>query len=197
MSKPTLLQRTIPNSLTALRLLATPLTVGLLLSDHYSSAFIVFSLAAITDYIDGYLARQWKVESKFGRIFDPIADKALMISIVITLAYSQHIPEILAVLIVGRDGLIIAGGLLVYFLQLPVRLAPSRSSKINTFFQLAFIGLILLLGQSYQDIIALDNFWLAALTVTLMSLTILTTLWSGVEYIIYFVRQNFRTRPRG
>jgi cardiolipin synthase len=180
-----------PNVLTALRLLAVPFTLLAILRDHLVLAFCLFSFAAITDYIDGFLARLWGVESRFGRIFDPIADKTLLMGSYITLAYMGHIPIWLMYLVVGRDILILLAGLVVYLFNLPVRLTPISISKINTFFQLLFVCLVLLLDMGIYQIMTPDLYhpmmWVLVYT------TAFTTALSGVEYMWYFAQTNLRS----
>lgn len=180
-----------PNLLTALRLLVVPFTLVAILNDKLALALGLFTFAATTDYIDGFLARLWSVESKFGRIFDPIADKTLMIGSYVTLALAGYIPVWLMYLIVGRDILILTGGFLVYLLDLPVRLSPFFLSKLNTFFQLLFVWLVLLLNMGIYQILTPDLYhpmiWL------LIYITATTTMLSGIEYTVYFVRKNLRS----
>lgn len=184
-------KKILPNLLTALRLIVVPFTLYAIVHDNLAAALVLFVFAAITDYVDGFLARFWSVESRFGRIFDPIADKTLMIGCYVTLAYTGHIPMWLMYLVVGRDVLILVGGLAVYILNLPVRLSPFILSKINTFFQLLFVGLVLLLDMRVYQILTPDLYhpmmwWLVYITAT-------TTILSGIEYIWYFIRKNLHS----
>lgn len=184
-------KRIIPNFLTALRLLVVPFTLLAILKDELALALCLFAFAAVTDYVDGFLARLWSVESRFGRIFDPLADKTLLMGSYITLAYMGHIPSWLMYLVVGRDILILAGGLFVYLFNLPVRLSPFILSKINTFFQLLFVGLVLLLNMGVYQILTPDLYhpmmwWLVYITAG-------TTILSGLEYIWYFIRKNLHS----
>src|ERR687896_2185764 len=96
----------LPNALTILRLALIPVFIVLVLaSDHGYSwpAAIVFGLAGITDQIDGFLARRWHVESQFGRIFDPLADRLMIDAAVILLYVADHMPLLGLIVIVGRD----------------------------------------------------------------------------------------------
>lgn len=183
-----------PNILTALRLLAVPFTLLAIIHDKLALAFGLFAFAAVTDYIDGFLARLWGVESRFGRIFDPIADKTLLMGSYITLAFTGHIPLWLMYLVVGRDILILLGGLLVYIFNLPVRLTPFFISKLNTFLQLLFVGLVLLFDMGiYQSVVPElyhPMMWILVYT------TAFTTILSGLEYIWYFVQKNLRAALR-
>jgi CDP-diacylglycerol--glycerol-3-phosphate 3-phosphatidyltransferase len=96
----------LPNALTIARLALIPVFVVLMLTaegGHSWPAGIVFAVAAITDQIDGFLARRWHVESEFGRIFDPLADRLMIDAAVILLYIADHMPLLGLIVIVGRD----------------------------------------------------------------------------------------------
>jgi CDP-diacylglycerol--glycerol-3-phosphate 3-phosphatidyltransferase len=96
----------LPNALTLARLLLIPVFVVLMLAaegGHSWPAGIVFGAAAVTDQIDGFLARRWRVESEFGRIADPLADRLMIDAAVILLFVADHMPWAGLVVIVGRD----------------------------------------------------------------------------------------------
>jgi CDP-diacylglycerol---glycerol-3-phosphate 3-phosphatidyltransferase len=102
----------LPNGLTLARLVLIPIFVALMLSaegGHSWPAGIVFGVAGITDQIDGFLARRWQVESDFGRIFDPLADRLMIDAAVILLFIADHMPLVGLIVIVGRDLLLMAG----------------------------------------------------------------------------------------
>ena len=102
----------LPNALTIARLALIPVFVALMLSadgGHSWPAGIVFGIAGVTDQIDGFLARRWQVESDFGRIFDPLADRLMIDAAVILLAVQDHMPWAGLVVILGRDLLLLAG----------------------------------------------------------------------------------------
>jgi CDP-diacylglycerol--glycerol-3-phosphate 3-phosphatidyltransferase len=102
----------LPNALTIARLALIPVFVALMLSaegGHSWPAGIVFGVAGITDQIDGFLARRWRVESDFGRIFDPLADRLMIDAAVILLFLADHMPWLGLVVILGRDLVLMAG----------------------------------------------------------------------------------------
>ena len=104
----------LPNGLTILRLLLTPMIVLLLLRGDFSWALLVFLLAGITDGLDGFLARSLREGTEFGRILDPVADKLLLSSSFLTLTFLGKLPVWLVLIVVGRDLLLILGsGLLL------------------------------------------------------------------------------------
>jgi CDP-diacylglycerol--glycerol-3-phosphate 3-phosphatidyltransferase len=102
----------LPNALTIARLALIPVFVVLMLNaedGHSWAAGIVFGIAGITDQIDGYLARRWHVESEFGRIFDPLADRLMIDAAVILLYIADHMPLFGLIVIVGRDVALMLG----------------------------------------------------------------------------------------
>jgi CDP-diacylglycerol--glycerol-3-phosphate 3-phosphatidyltransferase len=106
----------LPNALTVLRLLVLPVFVVLLLASgdgHSVVAAVVFAAAAVTDQIDGWLARRWHVESRFGQIADPLADRLLIDAAVVLLWYLDRLPWPALAIILARDGLLVAGYKLV------------------------------------------------------------------------------------
>jgi CDP-diacylglycerol--glycerol-3-phosphate 3-phosphatidyltransferase len=102
----------LPNALTIARLILIPVFVALMLSaegGHSWPAGIVFGVAGVTDQIDGFLARRWRVESEFGRVWDPLADRLMIDAAVILLFVADHMPWAGLVVIIGRDLLLLAG----------------------------------------------------------------------------------------
>jgi CDP-diacylglycerol--glycerol-3-phosphate 3-phosphatidyltransferase len=102
----------LPNALTIARLALIPVFVALMLSadgGHSWPAGIVFAIAGVTDQIDGFLARRWHVESDFGRVFDPLADRLMIDAAVILLFVQDHMPWAGLVVILGRDLMLLAG----------------------------------------------------------------------------------------
>ena len=175
----------LPNSLTVLRLLASPITFYLILNNKLVHAFFVFACAGITDLIDGYLARKWQAQSRFGQIFDPLADKSLMLVCFIALAMLGYTPLWFLSLMISRDIVILLAGLSILVFKLPIKLRPSFISKVNTTLQLLYIGSLLLNNPDMRVLSAVLNPFSHAL----MVLTVITTIWSGYNYSLYFVRQ--------
>ena len=102
----------LPNALTIARLVLIPIFVALMIGaggEPSWSAGIVFGVAGITDQVDGFLARRWHVESDFGRIFDPLADRLMIDAAVILLFVYDHMPLAGLIVILGRDLLLLAG----------------------------------------------------------------------------------------
>jgi len=109
-------RRLIPNALTILRFAAIPVFVVLFLDAGDGAAWgagLFFAGAAVTDQIDGYLARRWKVESAFGRVADPLADRLMIVTAVVVLWATGRIPLVAALIVLGRDLLLVVGYKLV------------------------------------------------------------------------------------
>jgi CDP-diacylglycerol--glycerol-3-phosphate 3-phosphatidyltransferase len=181
---------TIPNLLSFFRILSIPFVViFLLFSDPLSSflAALLFSIAAITDLLDGYIARQQRSETTIGKLIDPMADKLLILSALIMLIPLGRVPAWTVVVIVAREvavtglrGIASAEGLII---------PASRWGKAKTVFQcLALIGLIL--HYEYLSI----NFHLLGMVLLWIALAI--TVWSGVDYFSKFYRTHWKKRTQ-
>lgn len=131
--------RNLPNLISLMRLLLVPLTVWLILSDAYVWAFATFLTAGISDGIDGYLARRFGWRTRLGAYLDPLADKALVVSVFVTLGLLKLIPAWLVITVVSRDVLIIGAVLLSRLMDHPVRVVPLMVSKVNTVAQIAYL----------------------------------------------------------
>lgn len=171
---------TLPNLITLARLCAVPAAVWLMLQHRYDIAFLVFVGAGLSDAIDGWLARVWNARSALGALLDPIADKALLVSVYVTLAAIGVLPDWLAILVVFRDLLIVGGVIFLWVLGVPARIRPLFVSKANTAAQIALAALALLLaGWSLSAPLLLDAaIWVVAAT----------TLASGAAYVVQAAR---------
>jgi len=171
------MQWTISNQLTMGRVLIIPVFMGafLLPGDlgHWSSG-ILFIIAAITDWLDGYLARSRGEVTPFGRFLDPVADKLLVASALVLLVSADMAPALLAVIIIGRE--ITIGALREWLAQHSAIVHVSLMAKWKTAIQMIAISTLLLqvnvFGISLHEV-GLALLWLAAAL----------TLWSGYEYI--------------
>ena len=134
---------TLPNLITIARLLLVPLIVWLILDSQHIWAFWVFVAAGVSDAVDGFLARQFDLRSDLGTYLDPIADKALLVSIYVTLAVIAEIPVWITILLVSRDFLIVGAVVLSWMLGEPTSVTPSRISKLNTAAQIVFAAVVL------------------------------------------------------
>jgi len=168
-------RRDIPNLITLLRLVLLGPFVLFLLDGKFAAALSIFAIAGISDGIDGYLARSRGWSTPLGAILDPLADKLLMATAYLMLAWLDLIPIWITALVIGRD-LIIVGGALVYtHLVKRPEMAPSRISKFNTAAQIIFMLSVLTVLSG----IDLPNWWLIAW----LAMMVTTTLWSGIDYV--------------
>lgn len=136
--------RHIPNVLTVLRLLATPVVVWLILQRDLPHALILFFCIGMTDTIDGTLARRFNWTSKFGAVADPIADKTLLVTVFLTMGYMGYMPVWLVSLVMLRDLVILAVALILKRSDRVKEFPPSVFGKASTFVQLLTAGSILL-----------------------------------------------------
>lgn len=134
---------TLPNLITIGRLVLVPLVVAMIIDARWQAAFLIFVVAGISDAVDGFIAKRFNMMSELGAYLDPVADKALIVSIYITLAVVGAIPAWLVILVVSRDLMIVSAVILSWVMDKPVTIAPFLVSKLNTAAQLALAALIL------------------------------------------------------
>ena len=134
----------IPNFITVSRIFLVPLVVWLIISGQMAAAFWVFLLAGISDGVDGFIAKRFNQETLLGAYLDPLADKALLVSIYVTLGWQAHIPLGLVIMVVSRDILIVSAVILSWMLDRGVPMRPLFVSKANTTGQIVLAALVLL-----------------------------------------------------
>ena len=168
--------RQIPHALTLLRLFLAPLLVWLIVSSRFREALLLVILAGLTDWFDGFAARRLGVTGRLGIILDPLADKALLVTLFLVLAYVALIPGWVLALVMGRDLVIVIGALLLRIFRNIRKFVPSTVGKVSTFFQIVYVLLVLL--DAAFPLQLLD--WLRLLA---LLLTTLFTAWSGYGYV--------------
>lgn len=129
----------IPNAICILRIALIIPIVMALSAGQYNLALALMSLAGLSDGLDGYLAKRFQWRSRVGGLLDPLADKLLLVSVFIALAWVGLAPVWLAAIVIARDIVIISGAIAYQVLIGPVEPAPTRISKLNTALQLIFI----------------------------------------------------------
>ncbi len=134
---------TLPNLITIGRLILVPLVIVMIINERWLAAFVLFVVAGISDAIDGFIAKRFDMASELGAYLDPVADKALIVSIYITLALVGAVPAWLVILVVSRDIMIVTAVILSWLMERPVEIAPFVVSKLNTAAQLMFAALML------------------------------------------------------
>jgi cardiolipin synthase len=149
--------------------------VWLILNAYFSAGFWLFVLAGISDAADGFIAKQLRAKSELGSYLDPLADKALLVSVFITLGYAGVVESWLVILIVFRDLLIIGGALLYATMTRTLRMQPLLISKLNTALQIV-LAAVLLAKAAYGFA---DGF-----TEMLIHVVAATTILSGAAYVM-------------
>ena len=167
----------IPNLLTVFRFfLVYPIVISIL-EQNYNLTLFFFFLAGISDFLDGYLARKFSWESRFGKVFDPISDKVLVIATLISLSLVDEITIYLTVFLLSRDLFIIVGVILSSLLIDDYEIKPYLSGKFNSFVLMTYLGFVILeVTFGFVPILFL-NF--------LMGTLILTSIYSVIEYLNY------------
>jgi len=133
----------IPNLFTILRILFIPFFIKYFLSGNYLIAGIIFILSALTDFLDGYLARKYKLNTQLGRILDPLADKLTIISILIVLVIADIIPRFIAIILLTREIFIFISSTVTFIMGIDV-INPSSIGKLSIFLLYLAIALRLL-----------------------------------------------------
>ena len=163
---------TLPNLITIGRLFLVPLVIVMILNGHWQAAFVVFVVAGMSDAVDGFLARHCGMASALGAYLDPIADKALIVSIYVTLAIVGAVPAWLVVLVVARDVMIVSAVILSWAMGKPLAISPFVVSKLNTGAQLIFAALLLgsrAFGVDPGQAVQVGQLFVALLTVGSMT----------------------------
>lgn len=170
----------IPNFITLGRIVLVPLVVWAIASSQLMVAFVLFAVAGLSDAIDGFLAKRFNMTTELGALLDPIADKALLVSIYVALGITGAIPRWIVILVVSRDFMIVGAMIVSWILDNPMPVKPLMASKLNTVAQVGFAGLVLAsLGFGFHAW-PYDALLMAAVTVL--------TLWSVILYFIAWVR---------
>jgi len=136
--------RHLPNLITCMRFILIGPILWALLTKCYPLAFYLFLLAGLSDGLNGLLARLFNWTTPLGALLDPLADKLLLMGSFIVLAYLQQIPLWLTMMVIGRDIWIMGGALLYRYWVGPLDYKPVWISKLNTFFQLILVSLIII-----------------------------------------------------
>ena len=166
------------NSLTVLRILLIPVFVSLLVYRRPGLAFVVFVTAAVTDLLDGYVARRRGSQSRLGAFLDPMADKLLLISSFVTLTWLKALPFWIAAVVISRDVILVVGVLVIHMAGGRIYPRPSWAGKAATFFQI--LTVVTAMGAHY--------FRMAAASHVMMWLAAGFTIVSGLQYMVQGMR---------
>ncbi len=133
----------IPNIITLGRILLVPVIVWAIASSQMAIAFAVFIVAGVSDAVDGFLAKRFNMTSELGALLDPLADKALLVSIYLALGIWGAVPRWIVILVVSRDIMIVSAVIVSWLFGKPIPMKPLMVSKLNTVAQVAFAALVL------------------------------------------------------
>ena len=166
------------NWLTVLRILLIPVFISLLVYRRPGAALLVFGTAAITDLLDGYVARRHHMQSRLGAFLDPMADKLLLVSSFVTLTWLKALPFWIAAVVISRDLILMVGALVIHMAGGRIYPRPTRAGKIATFFQV--LTVLAGLASRFASVGPLLTWvmWLAAAF----------TIISGLQYIVQGMR---------
>ena len=171
----------VPNILTTLRVLAAPLLAYALLHGQFELAFYTFIVAAITDALDGWIARHFNQMTHYGAVMDPLADKLITLVCVVLLTYLGIVPLWLTLAMVVRDTVIVAGAFAYHRLFGEVEIHPTWLGKLHT--ALAFTLFVIVLSNSALLIDISE--WLQVFFLVVLG----TTLASMVQYVVLWARK--------
>jgi cardiolipin synthase len=178
----------IPNLITLTRILLVPIIVWAIASGEMEIAFAIFIIAGVSDAVDGFLAKRFNMTSELGALLDPLADKALLVSIYIALGLWGAVPHWIVILVVSRDIMIVAAVMVSWLFDKPVEMKPLMVSKLNTVAQVAFAALVLAsLGFGFQPM-PYDRILMGCVTVL--------TLSSVALYLVEWVRHMNTIEPK-
>jgi cardiolipin synthase len=171
---------TIPNVITLVRIILTPLFIIFLIQGYYHKALAIFLLAGLSDLADGLIARVWHQKSRLGSYLDPLADKILMAASFVTLSIYREIPSWLTVVVLSRDVALALGVVIFRLADIPLVVRPSLAGKWTTTFQVSTVFLVLV-GKLWPipPLILVAFFWVTG---------ILTTV-SGLQYFYSGIKQ--------
>jgi cardiolipin synthase (CMP-forming) len=173
--------RHIPNIISAIRILLVAPTAVALAHHQLVTTIVLFGVAALSDAADGFLAKRYGWQSELGAVLDPAADKLLMATVFITLAYMKLVPLWLMATAVARDVVIVLGALLYRYWFGPLNVRPSIVSKFNTLVQAAFIMAVV-----GREEFSIPPPWGVAV---LGALVFVTVVVSGIDYVLIYSRR--------
>jgi cardiolipin synthase len=177
----------IPNMICVLRILLVLPIVVLLLDGAFTMVLVLIFVAGFSDGLDGFLAKNFDWRTRIGGLLDPLADKILLVTVMLTLTSLELVPLWLTFVVIGRDIVIISGATAYNLLIGPVKPSPTIISKINTVLQLLYI-VVVIAQQAFG--------WPPAIVITLAGTGVFcTSAVSGMDYVMNWGRKAlFATR---
>jgi cardiolipin synthase (CMP-forming) len=170
--------RQIPNLITLIRLLLIVPIALALVQQRLDTTLILFAIAALSDALDGFLARRFGWQSELGAILDPLADKLLLATVFISLTMLGRVPLWLMAAVLARDLIIVSGAAAYRVFIGPLTAHPSLVSKLNTLCQAAFV-LVVVARAAFAE----PPLWTEA---ALGALVFVTTVISGIDYVMTY-----------
>lgn len=168
----------LPNKLTIIRIVAVPFFIALYLLDFRIAAFVLFVAAALTDMLDGQIARKYNLVTNFGKIMDPLADKILVYSAFCLMVQNGLVPAWMFIIILTRE--FVVSGMRTVAASEGIVIAAGMSGKIKTVLQMIAVPLLLLIGVFSQP--GIDTLVTAVANIFLWASLIMTVI-SGIEYV--------------
>ncbi len=170
----------IPNLITLARILLVPILIWAITSGEMRAAFLLFLAAGVSDAVDGFLAKRFGMATELGAYLDPLADKAMIVSIYVALGVAEAIPRWLVILVVSRDVMIVGAVILSWLVDKPVKLKPLMVSKANTVAQI-LLALVVLAALGF-------NYDAERTTLLLTALVAALTLLSIAFYVAEWIK---------
>jgi cardiolipin synthase len=168
----------IPNLITLARILLVPVIVWAIASDEMQVAFGLFVVAGLSDLVDGFLAKRFRMATELGAYLDPLADKAMLVSVYVTLGIVEEVPRWLVILVVSRDIMIVTAVILSWLVDKPVQLKPLPVSKLNTLAQVLLAAFVLArLGIGLRLELAIQALTALVAALTLLSIAFYLAAW--------------------
>jgi cardiolipin synthase len=168
----------IPNLITLARILLVPVVIWAITSGEMRIAFLLFFAAGASDAVDGFLAKRFGMVTELGAYLDPLADKAMIVSIYVALGIAEAIPRWLVILVVSRDIMIVGAVMLSWLVDRPVALKPLLVSKLNTVAQIVLALMVLgALAFGFDAEVAIMTATVVVAVLTLLSIAFYVAEW--------------------
>ncbi len=184
------MRKNIPNMLTLLRLLIVPVLGYFLYVGEYLPAMFLFAFGGFTDVLDGYIARKYNLITKWGKFFDPLADKLMQITALVFLVLHNFIPIIVLIVVIIKESLMLAGGIMLYRRGKTVIGANWYGKLATVIFYFAILATIIL------SLDRLNNSYTAIAINIALGLAVACTLFALAMYIIIYYKfsKNYGTK---
>jgi len=173
--------RQVPNLISGIRIALVAPIAWALVQRRFELTIVLFGLAAMSDLADGFIAKRFGWQTDLGAVLDPAADKLLLATVLVTLAYLRLAPLWLVAVAVSRDAIIVLGAVIYRYWLGPLEVRPSLVSKLNTLAQGAFIFAVI--GRERFSALP------AWLVVSLGATVFLTVVISGIDYVLTYGRR--------